>query len=77
MEYNEVLLNHLIKLRFAYCMPMGTIYEDGRTETSYCWVSEEAKELYDKLLQLRADSLNQMVDNAALCIGQAIMPRKR
>ena len=77
MENNKMLLNHLIRLRLAYCMPTGTIYEDGRTETSYRWVSEEAKELYDKLLQLRADRLKQMVDNTALCIGQVIMPRKR
>ena len=76
MEYNEMLLNHLIRLRLAYCMPTATVYKDGRVETSDRWTSEEAKSLYDEMLKLRGERLNQMVDNAALRIGPCIAPRE-
>jgi hypothetical protein len=75
MEYDEILFNQLVKLRLAHCMPTATVYEDGRVETSDRWTSEEAHNLYNKMLKLREERLNQMVDNAALCIGPYIAPR--
>jgi len=76
MEYDEILFNQLVKLRLAYCMPTATVYKDGRVETSDRWTSEEAKSLYDEMLKLRGERLNQMVDNAALCIGPCIAPKE-